>query len=200
MHEAVAHLPGGHSLLCQVAISGDEFPRILLLRGWVNKGIKKGRSSYRRSPCPLAPVVYLARTFQLRLAGVESVLPAASVAFTSKVWVPLARLLRPSGEVHAAKAPPSSFALEGRAAVVEEGERSVPTLPFPEGPETMVVSGGVVSVGGGAEPPLSSRRFRGCSQPTIVSPFRTLPTISTLKRSGLSDRPLSVARIATRWR
>ena len=36
---------------------------------------------------------YLARTFQLRLAGVESVLPAASVAFTSKVWVPLARLL-----------------------------------------------------------------------------------------------------------
>src|SRR3712207_9059183 len=40
-----------------------------------------------------SPVAYLAPTFHLRLAGVGSVLPAASVAFTSKVWVPFARSL-----------------------------------------------------------------------------------------------------------
>ena len=69
----------------------NELPRIPLLRTRVNKGIKKGRSSYQPGPSPLASVAYLARTFQLRLAGVGSVLPAASVAFTSKVWVPLAK-------------------------------------------------------------------------------------------------------------
>src|SRR5215217_5841669 len=70
-----------------------ELPRIPIPRTRVNKGIKKGRSSYLPGPSPLAPVAYLASTFHLRLAGVGSVLLAASVAFTSKVWVPFARLL-----------------------------------------------------------------------------------------------------------
>src|ERR687890_1413691 len=54
---------------------------------------KKGRADRGSGPFPLAPVSYLARTFQLRLAGDGSVLPAASVAFTANVWLPLARLL-----------------------------------------------------------------------------------------------------------
>ena len=41
----------------------------------------------------LVPVAYPARTFQVRLAGLWSVLPAASVARTLKVWDPLLRLL-----------------------------------------------------------------------------------------------------------
>jgi hypothetical protein len=56
----------------------------------VNKGKRKGRGSREAPALPLlVPVAYLARTFQVRLAGVGSVLPAASVAFTLKVWVPL---------------------------------------------------------------------------------------------------------------
>src|SRR5215208_4231520 len=39
--------------------------------------------------------------------------------------------------------------------------------------------------------------FVGRLTTLMTSPFRTLATMSTLKRSGLSDRPLSVARIAT---
>ena len=38
-------------------------------------------------------LVAVVSTVQVRLAGVASVLPAATVALTSKVWVPL---LRPS--------------------------------------------------------------------------------------------------------
>lgn len=53
----------------------------------------------RLASLELAPIVaigtpfptYLTRTFQVRLAGVGSVLPAASVACTLKVWLPLAR-------------------------------------------------------------------------------------------------------------
>src|SRR5215207_10745093 len=126
-------------------------PRISILRGWVNKSIKKGRSSYQPGPSPLAPVAYLARTFQLRLAGVGSVLPAASVAFTSKVWVPLASLpyVLLVAVPLASQLPPSNLvwkvAFEGS---VEE-KVNVASLLFTvkRGPEVMVVSGGVVSVG-----------------------------------------------------
>src|SRR5215203_604966 len=132
---------------------GYELRRIPILRGWVNKSIKKGRSSYQPGPSPLASVAYLARTFQLRLAGVGSVLPAASVAFTSKVWVPFARLLyvllvAVSLDSHI---PPSNLvwkvAFEG--SVEENVNVASLLLPFPESSETMVVSGGVVSVVGG---------------------------------------------------
>src|SRR5215208_1252822 len=123
------------------------------LRTRVNKGIKKGRSSYQPGPSPLAPVAYLAPTFHLRLAGVGSVLPAASVAFTSKVWVPFARLLyvllvAVPLDSHI---PPSNLvwkvAFEG--SVEEKVNVASLLLPFPESSETMVVSGGVVSVVGG---------------------------------------------------
>jgi hypothetical protein len=73
--------------------SGYGLPGTLLLGTWVNKGNKKGRADWGSGPVPLESVAYLAPTFQLRLAGVGSVLPAASVAFTAKVWVPLASLL-----------------------------------------------------------------------------------------------------------
>src|SRR5215208_4299157 len=85
-----------------------------------------------------------------------------------------------------------------------ETDQSTPTLLvyhplLPSVPvTTLVMTGGVVSPGGGGGSASEQTTISsGCSQPTIVSPFRTLPTMSTLKRSGLSDRPLSVARIAT---
>src|SRR5215216_7177994 len=84
-----------------------------------------------------------------------------------------------------------------------ETDQSTPTLLvyhplLPSVPvTTLVMTGGVVSPGGGGSASEQTTISSGCSQPTIVSPFRTLPTMSTLKRSGLSDRPLSVARMAT---
>ena len=92
---------------------------------------------------------YLARTFQLRLAGVGSVLPAASVAFTSKVWVPFSRSLYVLlvAVPLAFQIPPSNLvwkvAFEG--SVEEKVNVASLLLTVPEGPETMVVSGGVVS-------------------------------------------------------
>src|SRR5215212_3537678 len=126
-----------------------EFPRILILRTPVNKGIKKGRSSYQPGPSPLAPVAYLAPTFQLRLAEVGSVLPAASVAFTSKVWVPFARLVYVLlvAVPLDSQIPPSNLvwkvAFEG--SVEEKVNVASLLLTVPEGPETMVVLGGVLS-------------------------------------------------------
>ncbi len=43
----------------------------------------------------------MASTVQVRVAGVGSVLVAGSVALTMNVWAPLARPVRPSGDVHA---------------------------------------------------------------------------------------------------
>jgi hypothetical protein len=63
----------------------------MVLGTWVNKGKKKDRTDRGSGPSPLAPVDYLPLTFQVRLAGVGSVLPAASMALTWKVWEPLAR-------------------------------------------------------------------------------------------------------------
>ena len=80
-------------------------------------------------------------------------MPAASVAFTSKVWVPFARLLyvllvAVPLDSHI---PPSNLvwkvAFEG--SVEEKVNVASLLLPFPESSETMVVSGGVVSVVGG---------------------------------------------------
>ena len=47
-------------------------------------------------------------TVHVWLAGVGSVLPAASVARTSKVWDPFARLEYDAGEMQAPQAPASS--------------------------------------------------------------------------------------------
>jgi hypothetical protein len=119
----------------------------------VNKGIKKGRSSYQPGPCSLAPVAYLARTFHLWLAGVGSVLPAASVAITSKVWVPLGRLVYVLlvAVPLASQFPPSNLVWKVAFEGLLEEKVNVASilLTFLEGPKVMVVSGGVVSVGGG---------------------------------------------------
>jgi hypothetical protein len=130
-----------------------ELRRIPLPRTSVNKGNEKGRADGGSGPSPLAPVAYLTLTFQLRLAGVGSVLPAASVAFTSKVWVPLGSWLYVLlVAVPSSQGPPSNLvwkvAFEG--SVEEKVNLASLLLTVPEGPETMVVLGGVVSAGGAA--------------------------------------------------
>jgi hypothetical protein len=40
--QQLKHIPEGVERICQLAISGDELRRIPLLRGWVNKGRKRG--------------------------------------------------------------------------------------------------------------------------------------------------------------
>ena len=82
-------------------------------------------------------------------------MPAASVAFTSKVWVPFARLLYVWGwgeEEHELKAALSREHTKVEPASEEEKvNEAFLLLTVPEGPVSMKVSGGVVS-GGGAVP------------------------------------------------
>jgi hypothetical protein len=87
---------------------------------------------------------------QLRLAGVGSVLPALSLARTSKLWSVAVSEEYCLGELQGLQAPesmrhsklePFSLALKLKLAEVAPVD--------PEGPESIVVSGGVVSAGGG---------------------------------------------------
>ena len=76
---------------------------------------------------------------------------AASVALTWKVWVPLANPVYFLGEEQALKGALSS--LHSKVELASEEEKvNVALFCFmvPEGPESIVVSGGVVSCGGGS--------------------------------------------------
>ena len=78
-------------------------------------------------------------------------MPAASVALTSKVWVPLANPVYFLGEEQALKGALSS--LHSKVEFASEEEKvNVALFCFmvPEEPESIVVSGGVVSCGGGS--------------------------------------------------
>ena len=118
----------------------------------MNTGKRKGRGSREAPALPLlVPVAYLARTFQVRLAGVWSVLPAASVARTLKVWEPLASPVYCFGEEQALKSAPSRLHSNLEFASVEENVKRVSVVfMVPDGPELMTVSGGVVSALPGA--------------------------------------------------
>ena len=75
---------------------------------------------------------------------------AASVALAWKVWVPTANPVYFLGERQAPKAALSS--LHSKVLPASEEEKANVALfcfMVPEGPESMVVSGGVVSCGGG---------------------------------------------------
>src|SRR5215208_5611942 len=148
-------LPGGYLLGAYFReLRYGEVRRIPLPRTPVNEGKGKGRSPHHPGPSPLAPLAYLASTFQRRLAGVGSVLPAASVAFTSKVWVPLARLVYVLlvAVPLASQIPPSLLVWKVAfgGSVEEKVNVASLLLTVPEGPETMVVFGGVVSALPGA--------------------------------------------------
>jgi hypothetical protein len=81
---------------------------------------------------------------------VASVLPAASVALTEKVCEPLASPVYLLGEEQALKVPLSREHL--KVLPTSEEEKVIVALfcfMVPEGPESMVVSGAVVSCGGG---------------------------------------------------
>ena len=80
-------------------------------------------------------------------------MPAASLALTLKVWEPLAKPVYVLGEEHALKAPLSrEHSKEEPASEEEKVNVASLLLAFPEGPESMVVCGGVVSGGGGVVP------------------------------------------------
>jgi hypothetical protein len=97
------------------------------------------------------PVAYRARTFQVRLAGLWSVFPAASVARTLKVWDLLASPVYRVGEEQALKAAPSREHSKVELGSVEENvKRASLVFTVPDGPELMTVSGGVVSALPGA--------------------------------------------------
>ena len=100
---------------------------------------------------PFGPEVMLVSgavvsTVQVRLAGLASVFPAVSVAFTSKVCEPSDSPLYSFGEVQLSKAPLSS--LHSKVALLSLEEKlklAVVLLRVPEGPEVMLVSGEVTT-------------------------------------------------------
>jgi hypothetical protein len=85
-------------------------------------------------------------TVQVLVAGVASVLVAASVACTEKVWLVLLRPVYEAGESHGANAPASSLQAKVEPGSLElnvNDASAVATVPV--GPLRIVVSGGVVS-------------------------------------------------------
>ena len=87
-------------------------------------------------------------TVKARLAGVASVLPAASAARTSNVWAPLASAGVVCGEVQVTNAAPSTRHWKVASASLENVKVGVESFVVPVGPVLIVVSGGVVSRGG----------------------------------------------------
>src|SRR5207249_2064877 len=81
----------------------------------------------------------------VKLAGVGSTLPAASMARTVNVRAPAARPPTVSGEVHGAKAPPSSAHSNEPASVAVKSSSTLTELSSTGGCLVMVVSGGVRS-------------------------------------------------------
>src|SRR5438128_2223385 len=85
---------------------------------------------------------------QVRVAGVGSGFPAASTALTWNVWAPWERPKYVFGELqlcHSAESMRHSKPSNCDSAV-EKVKLGVGSLDWPEGPETSVVSGAVVSV------------------------------------------------------
>ena len=91
-------------------------------------------------------VVSEVSTVNARLAGVASVLPAASVARTSKVCAPRLNAPVVNGDVHGANAAASTRHSNVEPASVAVNEKlGVVSLVTPLGPAVIVVSGAVVS-------------------------------------------------------
>ena len=84
-------------------------------------------------------------TVNVRMAGVWSVLPAASVARTLKVWAPSVRPVRVCSEVQAAQLPWSSWHWNVAPASLEKRNAAVVVVIVPVGPASIVVWGAVVS-------------------------------------------------------
>ncbi len=88
-------------------------------------------------------------TVKVRVAGVGSVLPFASVACTWKVWEPLVIPVSARGELHDWNVPPSNLHSNVEPDSFAEKPNEVDAVVTVEpsaGPELIVVSGGVWSV------------------------------------------------------
>jgi hypothetical protein len=95
--------------------------------------------------CPSPPPEI--STVNSRVAGAGSTLPAASVARTLKVQSPPARATRVNGDsqdVHSGR-PWSNEHSRVEGSLAENSNVGVGSLVRPSGPESIVVSGGVVS-------------------------------------------------------
>ena len=85
-------------------------------------------------------------TFQVRAAGVGSVLPAVSVAATTNVCTPLYRSLKVRGEEQSSMTScPSSWQVSSAVSLAEKVNIAELLLTVPSGPELIVVSGAVLS-------------------------------------------------------
>ncbi len=91
-----------------------------------------------------------ASTVKLRVAGDASTLPAASTARNATLWAPPERPENAFGDVQSAKSPESSLHCSFAVSPGVPWNVKVASawLMVPEGPESIIVSGAVVSGGG----------------------------------------------------
>ncbi|HEX6618804.1 MAG TPA: hypothetical protein VF024_04050 [Solirubrobacteraceae bacterium] len=105
------------------------------------------------------------------VAGVASVLPAASVARTETLCAPSARAPVVHGLVQSAQAPASTRHSKTEfASVAVNAKLGVLSVVVPVGPDVMAVSGGVVSDGGGGGG-VAPQLFRPMSVPSDAVPL-----------------------------
>src|SRR5438034_3088863 len=117
-------------------------------------------------------------TLQLALAGVGSVFPAESVALTAKVCAPCASPVYVVGEVQATYAALSRLHANVDPASFEENENVADVdATVPVGPETIDVSGGVVS---GWTVKTSCGLFFGLSRELKTTPSAEVPATSNV--------------------
>ena len=121
------------------------------------------------APSVVSGATVSAITRQVCCAGEPSTLPAGSVARTRRSWLPTDRPLSCLGDVQAVKAPPSSEHSNVENSWLDEKPIDALVLSVSaSGPESIVVSGGVLSGApkvttscGGSEP--FSRLWNCCS-------------------------------------
>jgi hypothetical protein len=116
-------------------------------------------------------------TVNVDVAGLASVLPAPSVARTENVWLPSASVLAVYGLVQLVQLPLSIRHANVEPDSVEVNAKAgVASLVVPLGLELMLVSGGVVSAGGGVtgvdDPPSMRAPMLA---PSLAAPIPLLP-------------------------
>jgi hypothetical protein len=117
-------------------------------------------------------------TVHVRDAGDVSALPAASVARTSNVCEPFARLEYALGEEHELQFPLSRRHRKVEPVSVDANWNDAEALEtVPDGPELIDVSGGVVSGGGGT----STVQLREAGDESV------LPTASVARTSNVCE-------------
>src|SRR5918999_5918419 len=124
-----------------MTLSTESLPLLSAVEAWSNHASATAVSRCGSPQSAATPAIV-----QVRIAGVSSALPAASIARTSRRCSPLPRPSRWWGEEHVANGAPSSEQANIDPGSFEENSNVAdPSLVVPDGPASIDVSGSVRS-------------------------------------------------------